>query len=236
MPETQLNEGLGRASAKRKTTYPRDHPTDNPKPPKRTKAEIQQAAKEKKEAELAKKATLETQKKQKRLDTEEKRKLSAQRIASVEDAVQRSQKERQSRSERPDLKTMETYQERLQKQKEVAIAPIADQDSEEVDELEDDEIYIDPPPQFPPESMVDTDSDGARLGLSEDEDDNTYKPSGHEDDEDEGGGDASEDSMVQLRKNRQKRLEKKKKVSFTSFIRLERSKRFKHTGKGETPG
>ncbi|KAF8801255.1 hypothetical protein BYT27DRAFT_7216181 [Phlegmacium glaucopus] len=91
MSETQLDE---RASAKRGTTYPRNHPTENPKPLKRMKAEIQQAAKEKKEAELAKKVTMETQKRQKFLDAEEKCKLSAQWIASLEDAVQRSQKER----------------------------------------------------------------------------------------------------------------------------------------------
>jgi len=69
--------------------------------------------------------------------------------------------------------------------------------------------------------MMDTNSDGAHLGLSEDEDDNAYKPPGHEDDEDEGGGDASGDSMVQLRRNRQKRLGKKKKVSLMSFVKPE---------------
>jgi hypothetical protein len=216
MPETQLDEGLSRAQGKRKTTYPRNHPTENPRPPKRTKAEIQLAAKEKKDAEHAKKVAAEAQKKQKLLEAEEKRKLSAQRIAAVEDAVRRSQKQRQSRSERPDLKTMEAYRERLQRQKELEpeIEPIANE--EEVDELAGDDMYIDRP-QFPPESTVDTDSDGARLGLSEYEDDDddgeAYKPSGdgHEDDEDDNDGDASEDSMVLLQKNRQKRLEKKEK-------------------------
>jgi hypothetical protein len=52
-----------RAPVKCKTTYPRDHPTENPKPPKRTKAEIQQAAKAKREAEQAKKATAKAEKK-----------------------------------------------------------------------------------------------------------------------------------------------------------------------------
>ena len=46
------------APEKHKTTYPRDHLTENPKPPKRTKAEIQQAAKEKKEVEQVKKPLL----------------------------------------------------------------------------------------------------------------------------------------------------------------------------------
>jgi hypothetical protein len=54
---------------------------------------------------------VEAEKKKKILDAEEKRKLSAQRIATVEDSVQRLQKERQSRSKRPDIKTtrMATY-------------------------------------------------------------------------------------------------------------------------------
>jgi hypothetical protein len=224
MPETQLDEGLGSAPAKRKTTYPRDHPTDNPKPPKRTKAEIQEAAQQKKAADNAKKMATENQKKQKVLDDEERRKLSTQRIASVEDAVQRSQKNRQSHSERPDLKTMETYREKLQKKKDVErVANL----QEDVDELEDDDMYMDDPVQFPPESAVDTDSsDGALLGLVEDEDDDeldedAYNPpaDGHEDDEDEGGGDASDDSMVLLSSNRQKRVEKKTKVRFFSAHR-----------------
>ncbi|KAF8798636.1 hypothetical protein BYT27DRAFT_7264754 [Phlegmacium glaucopus] len=201
------------ALAKHKTTYPHDHPTENPKPPKRTRAEIQQAAKEKKEAELAKKVAMETQKRQKFLDAEEKQKLSAQRIASLEDAVQGSQKEHQSLSEHPDLKTMKMYQEQLQKKKVAKIEPIVNQ--EEVNELETDwdEMYIDPPVQLPPESMVHTNSDGARLGISEDEDDNVYKPADHKDDKEEGasGGDVSEDSMVQPNRETQKRWEKKKK-------------------------
>ena len=151
MPETQLDEDCVR---KRKTTYPHEHPTDNPKPPKRSKAEIQQAAKEKKEAQLAKKLAAETEKKKRILDAEEKRKLSAQRIASVEDSVQRLQKARQSRSERPDLKMMEAYQ-KVQKQKEL--------NTPEVDEFDDnDDMYTDGP-QFLQESNIDTDSDAVIL-------------------------------------------------------------------------
>jgi hypothetical protein len=225
MPETQSDEELGR---KRKTTYPRDHPTDNPKPPKRTKAEIQQAAKEKKDAQLAKKVAAEAEKKKRLLDAEKKRKLSAQRIASVEDSVQRLQKACQSRSERPDLETMETYQ-KVQKQKEANTLP------EEVDELDDDDddMYTDPP-QFPPESIIDTDSDGVRLGLFEPEGDDLSDSDGYkdhpsqdddeDDDEDvEKEGD-SEDSMVQINRNRKKQLEKKKKGSFGSLLlRLEKN-------------
>ena len=213
MPETQLDEELRHARAKRKTTYSREHPVENPKPPKRTKAEIQQAAKERKEADQARKAAVEAEKQRKILDAEEKRKLSARRIATVEDSVQRLQKERQSRSERPDIKTMAIYQEQLRKKKELEIEPIDYQEEEpEVDELRsDDEMYITDRPQFPPESTVDTDSDGVRLGLSEDEDEDTYLPSGPENGEDEDDEPDSEDSMVQLQRNRQKQLDKKKK-------------------------
>ena len=163
MPETQLDEGL--LPGKCKMTYPHDHPMDNPKPPKRSKAEVQQAAKEKRDAELAKKAAAEAEKKKKLLDAEEKCKLSAQQIASVEDSVQHLQKEHQSCSERPDLNTMEIYQKQLQKKKEF----IESLDLEEADELEDDDMYM-APLEFLPESTIDTDSDGACLGLSEGDD------------------------------------------------------------------
>ena len=130
------------------------------------KAKIQQAAKERKEADQARKATAEAEKQQKILDAEEKCKLSAQHIATIEDSVQQLQKEHQSHSECPDLKTMATYQEQLWKKKDLEIKPIDDQEEEpEVDELKsDDEMYITDPPQFPPESTVDTDSDEICLG------------------------------------------------------------------------
>ena len=133
------------------------------------------------------------------------------------------QKERQSRSERPDLKTMATYQEQLRKKKELEIEPINDQEEEsEVDKLKsDDGMYVTDPPQFLPESTVDTDSDGVRLGLSEDdEEEDTYLPSGPEDGEDEDDGPESEDSMVQPQRNQQKQLaKKKKKVSVVCNMR-----------------
>jgi len=94
MPETQLDEELHHARAKHKTTYSRDHPVENPKPAKRTKAKIQQAAKERKEADQARKAAAEAEKKKKILDAEEKHKLSAQCIATVKDSIQQLQKER----------------------------------------------------------------------------------------------------------------------------------------------
>ncbi|KAF8154406.1 hypothetical protein B0H34DRAFT_799197 [Crassisporium funariophilum] len=176
--------------------------------------EIQQAAKQRKEADQAQKAAAEAEKKKKILNAEEKRKLSAQRIATVKDSVQQLHKERQSRSERPDLKTMATYQEQLRKKKALEIEPVDDQEEEpEVDELNsDDDMDITDPPWFPPESAVDTDSDGVRLGFSEDEED-TYMPSpGPKNGEDEDSdGPESEDSMVLLQRNRTKRLDKKKK-------------------------
>jgi len=108
---------------------------------------------------------------------------------------------------------MATYQEQLRKKKALDIKPINNQEEEpEVDKLKsDDDMYIIDPPQFAPESTVDTDSDGIRLGLSEDEKD-MYMPSlGPNDGEDEDDGPESEDSMVLLQRNRQKWLDKKKK-------------------------
>ena len=58
MSETQQDEGFSHPLTKWKTTYPHDHPLDILKPPTQTKAEIQQAAREKKEAKLRKKAVL----------------------------------------------------------------------------------------------------------------------------------------------------------------------------------
>ena len=94
-----------------------NHPTENPKPPKSTKAEIQQAAKEKKEAKQVKKAATVAKKKKKHLETEEQCKQSAQQIAAIEDNVQHLQKELQSHLERPDLKTMKTYKEQIEEKK-----------------------------------------------------------------------------------------------------------------------
>lgn len=207
---------------KRKTTYPRNHPTENPKPPKRTKAEIQQAAKAKKEAVQAKKAAAEAEKKKKLLEAEEKRKLSAQRIASIEDAVQRSQKQLQSHSERPDIKTMETYKDRIQRQKDLQIDSepelIASQEDHDIEiegDASSDGIHL----EFPPESAVDTDSDGIRLGLSEGEgggdDDMDEDYSSEEDASEEESESASDDSKTYRDLSKQK--ERKKKVRIGLF-------------------
>jgi hypothetical protein len=245
MPESQLDEDATsvRAPAKRKTTYPRDHPTENPKPPKRTKAEIQQAAKAKKEAEQVKKAAAVAEKKKQHIDAEEKRKRSAQRIAAIEDAVQRSQKQLQSHSERPDLKTMETYKEEIQRQKKKQIDSelelIANEEPEDsdIDDLPGggEDIYMDPP-NFPPESAVDTDSDGARLGqVSDDEDDEMDKPYNNEDNEsDDDSEGASDDS--EMSKDLKKPREKKKKVRMGLFKLRYKAYLLNHPGEGVTEG
>ena len=131
---------------------------------------------------------------------------------------------------------METYQEHLQKQKELEIASEATQ--KDINGLEDDnlDMYMDPP-QFPPESTIDTDSDGAHLGLSKfkdnhDHDDGIYEPTGQECDEDsDSESDVSEESaMASMHKNGRKQLEKDKKVSLLSFIKLKKAnlEPFKH--------
>ena len=101
---------------------------------------------------------------------------------------------------------MATYQEQLQKKKELEIEPINQEEEPEVDKLKSDDkmYYITDPPQVPPESTVDTDSDGVCLGLSEDEEDMYLpSPSHPEDSEDEDDGPESEDSMVLLQRNGQ---------------------------------
>lgn len=226
MPETQVDDNqhsdLGQGPGKRKTTYPRDHPT-NPKPPKRSKAEIQKAAKEKKEAQLAQKEAVAVEKQHKLLKAEEKRKLSAQRIAAVEDTVERSEKERQLRSERPDIRTMETYREQLQKKKEnETVVPSVGQDDLINQSGDDDNMYLDPH-NLPPDSIVDTDSDGARMGLTDIEsgDDDAYIPPSDEDKDGEHGkeGNDSDASIAQLRTQLKEKKTKKKKVSTTLLLK-----------------
>ena len=58
------------AFPKHKTTYSCNHPTENPKPPKWTKAEVQQAALEKKEAAIEKRQQADEEKEKKCLQDE----------------------------------------------------------------------------------------------------------------------------------------------------------------------
>jgi hypothetical protein len=215
-------------AGKRKTTYPRDHPTENPKPPKRSKADVQQAARERREAEKAKKAAAEAEKKKKIVEAEEKRKLSIQRIASIEDAVQRSQKRLQSHSERPDLNTMETYKEEIQRQKDVEVDSepevVANQDIDDLEgepedksvDISSDGIGLD----FPPESAADTDSDGMYLGLEEGEGDGSDKDGDYNDKGDSDAGEEESDVVSddpETNKHLEKKNEGKKKVRIGSF-------------------
>ena len=198
------------ARPKRKTTYSRDHPTENPKPPKRTKAEVQQAALEKKEAAIQKRRLADEEKEKKRLRDEKERQLSARKIAGIEDSVQRSQKQLQLQSERPDILTMETYRV-MQKARQERAAAESDLD---VDTAGEDLAEV------PPASTVDTDSDGARLGLSdEDGESEAYVPS--EDDLDkekssDDGGDSDASIAELYQKLRAKKKEKKKVGSVNS--------------------
>lgn len=123
--------------------------TTNPKPPKRTKAEVQQAALEKKKAAIQKRRLAEVEKEKKRLRDEKERELSARKIASIENSVQRSQKQLQLRSERPDILTMETYRVMRKARQEKAI----EESEMDVDMVEEDLA------ELPPASTVDTDSD-----------------------------------------------------------------------------
>lgn len=198
------------ARPKRKMTYSHDHPTENPKPPKQTKAEVQQAALEKKEAAIQKKRLTDEEKEKKRLRDEKERQLSARKIAGIEDSVQRSQKQLQLRSERPDILTMETYrvmQKARQEKVLVESDPGADTAGEDLAEL-------------PPASTVDTDSDGARLGLSdEDGDSEAYVPleDGLDKEKSSNDGGHSDASIEQLyQKLRAKKKEKKKVGSVNS--------------------
>jgi hypothetical protein len=156
------------ARPKCKTTYLHDHPTENPKPTKQTKAEVQQAALEKKEAAIQKKRLADEEKEKKCLRDEKERQLSARKIAGIEDSVQRSQKQLQLQSEHPDILLMETYRVMQKARQEKALAKSdlgADMAGEDLAEL-------------PPASTVDTDSDGAQLGLlDEDGDSEAYVPS-----------------------------------------------------------
>ncbi|KAF8800454.1 hypothetical protein BYT27DRAFT_7262857 [Phlegmacium glaucopus] len=98
------------APKKQKTTYNRQHPTDNPKPPKRSRAEVQAAAAEKKAATIAKKNELAGLQAAAKLEKQQNKKKGLKEVAAMEDAVQRQQKQHQLQAKHPDLQTMQTYQ------------------------------------------------------------------------------------------------------------------------------
>ena len=136
------------ACPKHKMTYSHDHPTESPKPPKRTKAEVQQAALEKKEAAIQKRRLVDKEKEKKHLWDEKERQLSAQKIAGIKDSVQWSQKKLQLRSEHPDILMMETYQVTQKARQEQVIAE-SDLDVDMAGEVLT---------ELPPASTIDTDS------------------------------------------------------------------------------
>ena len=107
---TTINIGEDMAPRKRKTTYNREHPIENPKPQKCSKAEIQAAAAEKKAISVAKKKEKASLQAAVELDQRKKRQRSVKEVVAMEDAIQRKQRQHQSQAERPDLQTMKTYQ------------------------------------------------------------------------------------------------------------------------------
>lgn len=96
---------------------------------------------------------------------------------------------------------METYREQLQKQQELESADPTTSTDGRIDEQDDD---MDFKGDLPPESTLDTDSDGIRLGRSEfedsDDEEDAYQPSGDEDEENGecDGSESSDNSMFKL--------------------------------------
>jgi hypothetical protein len=76
----------------------------------------------------------------------------------LEDTIQCKQKQHQLQAERPDLQTMKTYQ-TIQK----AQASLALVNTSTTGEIEEDTMDTDF--EIPPQSIIDTDSDGGLLGL-----------------------------------------------------------------------
>ncbi|KAF8810925.1 hypothetical protein BYT27DRAFT_7253262 [Phlegmacium glaucopus] len=190
------------APKKQKTTYNQQHPTDNPKPPKRSRAEIQAAAAEKRAATIAKNNELAGIQAATELKKQQKKKKGLKEVAAMEDAVQRQQKQCQLQAERPNLQTMQTYQtinesHTLPKAKlndiNTSSAPAGGNEQEE-GELSNVKI--------PPHSTFDTDSDGGLLGMEnfdyqgESEDDSDIYVLEDKDEEEEAFSD-SESSIKQ---------------------------------------
>ncbi|KAF8813199.1 hypothetical protein BYT27DRAFT_7207123 [Phlegmacium glaucopus] len=176
------------APKKRKTTYNQQHPTDNPKPPKHSRAEVQAAAAEKKAATIAKKNELAGLQAAAELEKQQKKKKGLKEVAAMEDAVQRQQKQRQLQAERPDLQTMQTYR-TINARTQVpepglnnitaSSTPTGaiEQDGGELSDVE-----------MPPRSTFDTDSDGGLENVNyegeSEYDSDIYAPVAAEDDED----------------------------------------------------
>lgn len=167
---------------------------------------------EKREAQLAAKEAAAPDKQRQLLEVQEKRKLSAQRVAAGEDTVQRSGKESQLNSERPDLRTGKTYQKEIRQKNDLESAALIGDPDASIDQLAgNDDMFDDLPSvglgavlssiddefdEFPPESTVDTDPDGqhAFSDVGSDEDDAYKPPSNEEDDDDDSQGEGGRGS------------------------------------------
>jgi hypothetical protein len=166
--DNAIDLGQDMVPKKRKTTYNRDHPTQNPKPPKRSKAEIQAEAAEKKAATIARKKQQESLHATAEIEKQKTRRTSLKDVAAMEDTIQRKQKQDQLQAERPDLQTMDTYRTILEAEASLAVAIVS-----ATEELETRHV------ETPPQSNIDPDSDGGLLGTEninfggEDDDDDS---------------------------------------------------------------
>jgi hypothetical protein len=135
---------------------------------------------------------------------------SLKEVAVLEDAIQRKQKQLQLQAERPDLQTMKTYQTIQKAQASLAVA-----NSSATGEIEDDTMDTDF--EIPPQSIIDTDSDGGLLGLknnnfdddADDADEDMYMPAGDNDSEED---DDNSDASVEQGKTSKKKDTKMSKV------------------------
>jgi hypothetical protein len=184
-----IDIGEDMAPRKRKTTYNREHPTENPKPPKRSKAEIRAAAAEKKAISIAKKKEKASLQAAVELDKQEKKQKSMKEVAAMEDAIRRKQKQYQLQAERPDLQTTKTYQS-IQEAHEASLAVENASTTEEIQQNTG--VVI--PPQYL--QVLNTDANGGLPGVEkninfdqlddEDEDeDDMYMPAVGMDDDDD---------------------------------------------------
>lgn len=201
---------------KRKTTYNREHPTDNPKPAKRTKAEIQAAAAEKKAAAEVKKQDKLREKEATLAQKARQRKNAMKDVAAMEDTVQRQHKQRQLQAERPDWITMQTYKTTIEASVQNQRVKSASRASSELEKEAGSDV------ELPPTSAVDTDSDGGLLGMEEVNMESGEESDGFipfEDDEDRYRDDEeiSDPSLEEMYMPLNKKRDAKKKVSLFEF-------------------
>lgn len=154
-----IDIGEDMAPRKRKTTYNREHPTENPKPQKRSKAEIQAAAAEKRAISIAKKKEKASLQAAVELDKQQNRQKSLKEVAAMEDAIQRKKRQHQLQAERPDLQTMKTYH--LTQEAHAALAVENASATEEIQQYTGVEI----PPSPQSIQVFNADSEGGLLGV-----------------------------------------------------------------------